>query len=136
MIALSQLPGAQWGRSDAGALMRDGFAGNAVAYRCVRMIAEASASIPLGCKQEEVAGLLQAPSPDEPGRALFERLYADLQITGNAWAEAVTLDGDTAPRGLFALRPDAVRVMNDGRGHVTGYAVKAARGERVSAMVA
>ncbi|MCF6329520.1 MAG: phage portal protein, partial [Henriciella sp.] len=84
MIALAQLPGARWGRSDPAALMRDGFAGNAVAYRCVRMISEAAASIPLACQNSRVADLLREPSPDEAGRALLERLYADLQITGNA----------------------------------------------------
>ena len=131
MIALAQLPSASWGRSDPAALMRDGFAGNAVAYRCVRMIAEAAASIPLACKNERVAELLREPSPEEAGRALLERLYTDLQITGNAWAEAITLDGDNAPRGLFGLRADTVRVMNDGRGHITGYAVRGVRSERV-----
>ena len=130
MVALATLPGAVWGRSDAGALMRDGFAGNAVAYRCVRMIAEAAASIPLRANNEAVGRLLREPNLDEAGRALIERLYADLQITGNAWAEAVTLDGDEAPRGVFALRADTVRVMQDAQGHCSGYAVKAGRGER------
>lgn len=131
MIALSQLPNAVWGRSDAGALMRDGFVGNAVAYRCVRMIAEAAASIPLACGDDDVARLLREPSPEEAGRALLERLYADLQITGNAWAEAVTLDGDDVPRGVFGLRADCVRVLQDARGLVSGYAVRAVKGERV-----
>ncbi len=131
MIALSQLPNAVWGRVDAGALMRDGFAGNAVVYRCVRMIAEAAASIPLVCSDQAAASLLRAPSPEDSGRALIERLYADLQITGNAWVEAVTLMDEQVPRGLFALRPDTVRVLKDERGHVTGYGVRAGRGERV-----
>lgn len=131
MIALSQLPGASWGRMDAGALMRDGFSANAVVHRCVRMIAEAAASIPLVCTDEDAGRLLKEPSPEEPGRALLERLYADLQITGNAWAEAVTLDGDDAPRGVFGLQADTVRVMQDARGLMSGYAVRAARGERV-----
>jgi HK97 family phage portal protein len=131
MVALAQLPGAVWGRGDAASLMRDGFAGNAVAYRCVRMIAEAAASIPLRCSENDVARLIREPNPDEAGRTLLERLYADLQITGNAWAEAVTLDEEEAPRGVFALRADTVRVMQDGQGHVSGYAVRAKRGERM-----
>ncbi len=133
LIALAGLPGASWGRSDPAALMRDGFTGNAVAYRCVRMIAEASASIPLIAQDDAVALLLRDPSPEETGRVLLERLYADLQITGNAWAEAVTLAGEDMPRGLFALRADTVRVMNDGRGQVIGHAVRASRGERIIA---
>lgn len=131
MIALSQLPGASWGRTDAGTLIREGFTGNAVVYRCVRMIAEAAASIPLTCGDEAASRLLAEPSPDEAGQTLLESLYTDLQITGNAWAEAVTLEGDDTPRGLFGLRADAVRVMQDARGMVSGYAVRAARGERM-----
>lgn len=46
-IALSALPQASWGRSDAATLVRDGYAGNAIVYRCARMIAEAAASITL-----------------------------------------------------------------------------------------
>jgi len=131
MIALSQLPGAKWGRSDAEALMRDGFAGNAVAYRCVRMISEAAASIPLASRDDGVAELLAAPSPDQAGRCLLERLYADLQITGNAWAEAITLDEGEPPRGIYALRADTVRIMNDSNGRAIGVAVRAMRGERI-----
>ncbi len=131
LIALAQLPSAVWGRSDPAALVRDGYVGNAIAYRCVRMIAEAAASIELKSEDEDVQRLISEPSPDESGQALLERLYTDLQITGNAWAEAVTLEGDETPRGLFGLRSDAVRVMQDGRGHVSGYAVKAGRGERI-----
>jgi len=131
MVALAQLPGAVWGRGDAASLMRDGFAGNAVAYRCVRMIAEAAASIPLRCGDNDVARLIREPNPDETGRTLLERLYADLQIAGNAWAEAVTLNDEETPRGIFALRADTVRVMQDGQGHVSGYAVRAKRGERM-----
>ena len=91
LIALANLPNAAWGRADPSALIRDGYIGNAIAYRCVRMIAEAAASIELISDTHPVQRLLTEPSPDEAGRALLERLYTDLQITGNAWLEAVTL---------------------------------------------
>ncbi|MEO0607975.1 MAG: hypothetical protein AAFY82_07070 [Pseudomonadota bacterium] len=81
LIALAQLPGAAWGSNEPASLVRDGFAGNAVVYRCARMIAEAAASISFKCQDETVARLLEEPSPDEAGQALFERLYTDLQIT-------------------------------------------------------
>ncbi|MEO0550174.1 MAG: phage portal protein [Pseudomonadota bacterium] len=131
MVALSQLPGAQWGRGDAAALTRDGYTGNAVAYRCVRMIAEACASIPLGTETEDVRRILSEPSPDQTGRDMLERLYRDLQISGNAWAEAVTLDGALSPRGVFNLPAGSVRVMQDAKGHVSGYAIRTGRGERI-----
>ncbi|MEE9380736.1 MAG: hypothetical protein V3V03_04960, partial [Hyphomonadaceae bacterium] len=59
-----------------------------------------------------LAELLREPSPDEAGRALLERLYTDLQITGNAWAEAITLDGDSQPRGLFGLGWTAMAALS------------------------
>lgn len=131
MVALSQLAGASWGRVDAGTLTRDGYTGNAVAYRCIRMIAEAGASIPLRVANEAVRGLLTEPTPEQTGRDMLERFYTDLQISGNAWIEAVTVDGEETPRGLFNLPVGAVRVMQDGRGYVTGHAVRVVRGERV-----
>lgn len=91
MIALSHLPIADWGRADPASLAKDGYIGNAVAYRCVRMVAEAAASIGFTASDERVETLLIEPSPDEAGQALRERLYTDLQITGNAWLEAITL---------------------------------------------
>lgn len=131
LIALANLPNTAWGRSDPAALVRDGYSGNAIAYRCVRMIAEAAASIELRSEDDKVQRLLTEPSPEDAGRALLERLYTDLQITGNAWLEAVTLPDETEPRGLFSLRVDCVRVRRDQMGHVAGYAVKLKRGERL-----
>lgn len=131
MIALANLPNAIWGRADPAALVRDGYTGNAIAYRCVRMIAEAAASIELSSDNDKVQRLLTEPSPEDAGRALLERLYTDLQITGNAWLEAVTLSDETEPRGLFSLRVDCVRVRRDQTGNVSGFAVKLKRGERL-----
>lgn len=130
-IALASLPNSQWGALDAGPLMRDGFVGNAVAYRCVRMIAEAGASIPLACNDVDAGRLLAQPNPDDAGRSFLERLYGDLQITGNAWAEAVTLAGDSVPKGVFALRADTVRAETNAQGGLVGWAVKRRTGERI-----
>lgn len=130
-IALAGLPGANWGRTDPATLVREGYAGNAIVYRCARMIAEAAASIALQCQNEAVQKLLKEPSPEQSGQALIEQLYIDLQITGNAWAEAVTLPEETVPRGLFGLRADSVRVRQDDRGHVSGYALRQKKGERL-----
>ena len=131
LIALANLPAGQWGRVDAGSLMRDGYVGNAIVHRCVRMIAEAAASIPLSCDVNDAASILAHPSPDETGRVLMERLYGDLQITGNAWVEAVTLAGDEHPKGLFALRADTVRAETNAQGGLVGWSVRQKRGQRV-----
>jgi hypothetical protein len=123
LIALSQLPVAAWGRSDPASLVRDGYTGNAIAYRCVRMIAEAAASISLNASDDRVGRLLVEPSPDEAGQALLERLYTDLQITGNAWLEGVTPVDQSKPRGLFGLRADCVSVRQDKAGNLIGYPI-------------
>lgn len=82
MIALSHLPIADWGRADPASLARDGYIGNAVAYRCVRMIAEAAASIGFTASDERVETLLIEPSPDEAGQALLAA--AAIGLTGMA----------------------------------------------------
>ena len=130
LVALAQLPNAAWGRVDPAALARDGYLGNAVAYRCVRLIAEAAASIAFVSAPERVERLLAEPSPDQSGPALLERLYSDLQITGNAYLEAVTVANEMVPRGLFPLRVDSVRVRENQRGEQIGYAVQLKHGKR------
>ncbi|MEM9226197.1 MAG: phage portal protein [Pseudomonadota bacterium] len=130
LVALSRLPNARWGSGDTGSLFRDGFLGNPVVYRCVRMIAEAAGSIPLQSSGSDVAELLRDPAPEEAGRAFLERLYCDLMMTGNAFAEAVSLDGETAPRALFALPAGGVRPSKDVKGHIQGYTLRLKHGER------
>lgn len=131
LVALSQLPIAAWGKTDPATLVRDGYSGNAVVYRCVRMIAEAAASITFQASDEHVQSMMLEPSADDAGQTLFERLYTDIQITGNAWLEAVTLPDQAEPRALFSLRPDTVRVHKDKVGQISGYGVKLKRGERI-----
>ena len=116
MVALSQLGAARWGGRDPSALMRDGYLRNAVAYRCVRMIAESAASIPLRASSEELQTRIDRPNPDESGTEFFERLFADLQLTGNAYAEQIMLDGEETPRALFGLRSQRMRALKDAQG--------------------
>lgn len=130
LVALAQLPTAAWGRADPAALVRDGYLGNAVAYRCVRLISEAAASIAFRCDPDAVSRLVLEPSPDQSGPALLERVYTDLQITGNAYLEAVTVPGEALPRGVFPLRVDCVRVRENERGQIRGYVVTLKQGER------
>ena len=116
LIALSLQGGARWGARDTAGLARIGVMGNAVANRCVRMIATAAASVPWllydGAQELEshpLLTLLARPNPQEDGPALFERWYAFLQSAGNAYLEAVTLEG--VPRELYVLRPDRMDAL-------------------------
>lgn len=131
LVALAHPGAAQWGARDAGALTRDGYLRNAIAHRCIRMVAEAAASVALTTRHDSAAKLIRMPYPGEAGAAFFERLYSDLQLSGNAYVEAVSLPGGEGIAGLFPLRPGRVRAVLDGRGWVDGYGVGERRNERV-----
>jgi HK97 family phage portal protein len=116
LIALHSAGRPQWTPRNYAALAREGFAGNVIGYRAVRMISEAAASIPLlayidGNETETHAlkVLLARPNPAQSGRDLLDQLFSQLLLAGNAYAELVLLDG--SPRELFALRPDRMAVV-------------------------
>ncbi len=121
MVALSQLGAARWGSRDGGALMRDGYLRNAVAYRCIRMVAEAAASVPLVTAHGEAGALLARPMPEESGQALLEATYVQVQLCGNAYVEAVVLGEEEGIAGLQALRPDRMKAELDSRGRVSAW---------------
>ena len=115
LIALTAGGRARWTPRDYAHLAEEGFAKNAVAYRCVRMIAEAAASTPLvvfadGVRRDDhpLAALLARPNPEQSGAEWLEALYGALQTAGNAYAEAV---GEETPEELWTLRPDRVKVV-------------------------
>ena len=121
MVALSQLGAARWGGRDAPALIRDGYLRNAVAYRCVRMIAEGAASIPLRASTEDLQRLIARPNPETSGTEFFEQLFADLQLTGNAYAECVALADDETPRALYRLQPQRMLAVTGAGGWVEAW---------------
>jgi HK97 family phage portal protein len=126
LIALSLMGAARWSGRDFPALAREGVLKNAIAYRCVRMIAEGAASVPWllyeGKRELDshpLLKLLAVPNPREEGTALFERWYAYLQCAGNSYLEAATASGEL--RELYVLRPDRVAVVPDARGWPAAY---------------
>jgi HK97 family phage portal protein len=131
LIALLDGGAARWSERSLPALAREGYCGNAVAHRCVRLIAEAAAHVPWlvfdGDRELEdhpLARLLARPNREESGRTLFERFHGYLQVYGNAYIEAVG-DGEGAIRELHLLRPDRVRVVagSDGWPEAFDYTV-------------
>lgn len=126
LIALQSPRGPVWSSRDYAAIARNGFARNVIAYRCIRLVAEAAASVPLmvTCDGDVMAdhplvALLKRPNPEQSGTALLEELYGYLQTAGNAYLEGVRLDG--AVRELYALRPDRVKVRVGEDGRPGGY---------------
>ncbi|MEL6567721.1 MAG: phage portal protein, partial [Pseudomonadota bacterium] len=130
LVALSQLGQARWGSRSAGALMRDGYLANAVAYRCVRMVSEAAASVPLVSSDDDLSALLSRPLPDLDGTSLLQALHAHLQISGNAYLEAVQLADDEPPGALFVLRPDRMKAHTGLNGWIEGWTYEVGRTRR------
>ena len=130
VIAWTQAGRAVWTPRDYESLAREGFGKNPVAYRCVRMIAEAAASVPLTVFQGgERAGadhplvrVLARPNPEQGRAELFEALYANLQTAGNAYLEAA---GDGLEE-VYGLRPDRVKVVPGPSGWPAAYDYTAA----------
>jgi HK97 family phage portal protein len=126
LVALTQTGRPQWTPADYASLAKTGYAGNPVAYRSIRMIAEAAASVPwlLYDGEAELADhplleLLRRPNPAHSGRDLFESLYGFLHVAGNAYVEAVSLDGRV--RELHVLRPDRMKAVAGPNGWPEAY---------------
>ena len=85
-----------WSPRDTVTLTKTGFAGNPVGFRCVKMVAEAAASLPLvlqDCAERfsdhPVLSVLKRPNPAQGRAELFEALFGQLLLTGNAYLEAL-----------------------------------------------
>jgi HK97 family phage portal protein len=118
---------AVWPSRDPEAFAREGYAQNAIAYRCVRMIAEAAASAPLQVAPfgHPLARLLAKPNPEQTGVELVEAFYGHLQVAGNAFLEAASFE-DAAPSELYVLRPDRTRVIPGADGWPVGWEYRVA----------
>jgi HK97 family phage portal protein len=118
-LALQNSQSAAWTPRDVPALMRAGYERNAIAHRCVRLIAESVASVPLDASDGAVQRLLDGPNPDQSGPELWESFHGFLQVAGNAYLEASCLDGEV--REILALRPDRMRVLPGPSGWPAGW---------------
>lgn len=126
LFALATSGPAHWSQRSYQSLAREGFMRNPVAYRAVRMIAEAAASVPwlvtdAGAEAEDhpLRGLLARPNPRQGGAEFMEALYGHLLLSGNAFVEPVEVGGDL--RELHLLRPDRIRVIEGADGWPSAY---------------
>lgn len=118
----AELPAAGWLGGRAGSAFRR----NPVVHRCVRMIAEACAAIPVGLMQDGVAqtahpllARLQQPNPQHSGAEMRDSLVAQLLLYGNAYLERVGTA--PVPEALYLLHPDRVRIVPDANGWPARY---------------
>ena len=126
LIAFSGGGQASWTTANYAALAHEGYQRNAIAYRCIRMIAEASAMVPLRCYEGPIEicdhpmlGLLANPNRDQSLPDLLEHFFTYLQLSGNSYLEFI--DGGDRAHELHTLRPDRMRVLVGQNGWPVGY---------------
>jgi len=130
VLAFSQVGKPKWTPRRYDALAEEGFRKNVVAYRCAAMIASAAASVPwllYNARGQELdahplLSLLARPNPAQDGVSFMESVVVNLQLSGNAYIEAVRPnDDDDAPTELYALRPDRMKVIPSDVGLPMGF---------------
>jgi HK97 family phage portal protein len=116
-----------WSPRDTVALTRTGFSGNPVGFRCVKMVAEAAASLPLVLQgqaerfaEHPLLSLIAHPNPAQGRAELFEALYGQLLLTGNGYLEAVANEAGAAGE-LHVLRSDRMSVVPGADGWPIAY---------------
>ncbi|MGK2873772.1 MAG: phage portal protein [Alphaproteobacteria bacterium] len=130
LIAIHGQGAPVWTPRNYGELAHEGFARNAIAYRCVRMISETAAAVPWvlyenarGREREldthPLLSLLARPNPLQSGAEFKEAWFGFLQIAGNAYIEAADVRG--VVRELYVLRPDRMKVIPGARGWPAAY---------------
>ncbi len=119
-----------WSPRDTVSLTRAGFSGNPVGFRCVKMIAEAAAAVPLVLQdkaqrfeEHPMLSLLRRPNMAQGQAEMLEALYAQLLLSGDGYLEAVGLDDERAmmPLELHVLRSDRMRVVPGADGWPVAY---------------
>lgn len=115
-------------------LAKESYQMNAVSYRCVRLIAEAAAQMPLlvfendrELTEHPFLKLIKRPNPFQSRQELLVGLYSYLMLAGNVYLEPVFLD--KAVRELFILRPDRVQITVGPKGYPSKYTYKVGSSE-------
>jgi len=116
-----------WSARDTTSLTRQGFSGNPVGFRVVKLIAEAASALPLvlqdsGARYEThpTLSLIARPNPGQGRSELFEALYGQLLLSGDGYVEVV-LDDAGAPVELHVLRSDRMSVVPGADGWPVAY---------------
>ncbi len=115
-----------WSPRDTSSLIRTGFSGNPIGFRCVKLIAEAAAALPLVCQDGEkryemhpVVRLMRRPNPGQGRAELLEALIGQLLLSGNGYLEAVGEPG--LPLELHVLRSDRMSLVPGKDGWPVAY---------------
>jgi HK97 family phage portal protein len=118
---------AVWSPRDTVSLTRTGFQSNPVAFRAVKLIAEAASALPLILQDRDrryethpVLELIRRPNAAQGRADLFEALYGFLLLSGNGYLEAVP-GGAALPGEVHVLRPDRMSLVPGADGWPAAY---------------
>ncbi|MEE4209560.1 MAG: phage portal protein [Parvularcula sp.] len=127
LIAYQTIGRVAWSPRDSVSLTRTGFLNNPVGHRCVKLIAEAAAALPLVLQDGDVRydshptlSLIENPNHAQGRAELLEALYGQLILTGNAYVEAVEGLAET-PDELHILRSDRMNIVPGADGWPVAY---------------
>ncbi|WP_406720862.1 phage portal protein [Thioclava litoralis] len=116
-----------WSPRDTASMTRQGFVGNPIGFRCVKLIAEAAAALPLICQDAErryethpVIDLLRRPNGAQGQAEFLEALFGQMLLTGDTYIEAVG-EGADVPMELHVLRADRMSVVPGEDGWPVAY---------------
>lgn len=113
---------AVWTEKDYYKLIVAGYKEGTPVYGCTKLIARAAAGIPWVVYRKASGGpvkeprehplldLLRRPNPDQGGRLFFEAAVSDFLLAGNVYIYRNGI-GKQAPKELYTLRPDRVKVL-------------------------
>jgi len=117
-----------WSARDTATLTRIGFTGNPVGFRCVKLVAEAAAAVPLLCQDNEcryeahpMLELMRRPNTLQGRAELLEALYGQMLLSGNGYLEAVGGDAGLLPGELHVLRSDRMSIVPGADGWPVAY---------------
>src|SRR5262245_26679420 len=135
LIAFEHGGAARWTPREFATLTREGYLGNAIVHRAVKLVPENAPACAFVLyegaaerDQHPLLELLARPNPRQDGASFLEAVYAYLLLSGNAYAEAVAIPGEGGlqVRELYALRPDRMRVLPGPDGWAEAYEYSAA----------
>lgn len=117
LVAVQASGRVAWSPRDTGSLTRQGFTGNPVGFRAVKLISEAAAALPLVLQDAEmrysahpILRRIAAPNPVQGKAELLESLYGQLLLSGDGYLEAVG-SGAGLPSELHVLRSERMRLV-------------------------
>ncbi|PZX17717.1 HK97 family phage portal protein [Palleronia aestuarii] len=125
-IAYGSVGRVAWTARDTSSLTRAGFQGNPIGFRCVKVIAEAAAALPLVLYADgerfdvhPVLSLMSRPNGAQGRAELLESLFGQLLLSGDGYVEAVGDGG--LPTELHVLRSDRMSVVPGSDGWPAAY---------------